>query len=151
MKFSAAILGSQLVLAALSLALPLAAEHGAAVARSAFDAPVARGIVAREEDATDESDEDVYNGKSCLKLKRDAESAAATAAAAYKRYESALAKRTIVVREEDATDETDQDVYNGSGCLKLKRDAEAAAGAAAMASMQYEAALAKRGLVTIAI
>lgn len=107
------------------------------------------GILARAGPTSDAKDFDVYNGSNCLKLKREAEAAASDAAAAYKQYEQALARRSLEKKATPTTDSTNQDVYNGSGCLKFKREAESAAEAAAEAYAKYDSALAARGFVEV--
>ena len=124
------------------------AEASADAAADAYkryaNALAATKLAIRADEATDGEDQDVYNGSGCLKAKRSAEASAEAAADAYKRYADALAATKLAVRADEATDGEDQDVYNGSKCLKLKREAEFAAVEARDASAQYEAEMAKR-------
>ena len=50
-----------------------------------------RSLQKKATPSTDSTDQDIYNGRQCLKFKREAESAAEAAAEAYAKYESALA------------------------------------------------------------
>ena len=167
MKLLTAILGGQLLFAAAAIATPKASVGNgrlnlpnsightnragfAVMARSAAPEPVPGCIKQRG------TDEDALN-ICCLKLKRDAEVAADNSADSTRRYEKAMAVRErlgdLVAR--DALPEalpgcikergTDEDALNIC-CLKLKREAEAAASAAADAYSSYAKMLEYRSL-----
>ena len=131
------MIGAQLLLAAVVFASPIASPE---------PLPVPGCIKGRG------TDEDAVN-VCCLKLKRDAETSAHVAGASSAAYERAMAVREklgdLVAREaipgcikERGTDEDAVNIC----CLKLKRDAEASAHAAASAFASYGEMLAYRAV-----
>ncbi|MCJ1409485.1 hypothetical protein MMC19_003566 [Ptychographa xylographoides] len=148
MKFFATMLGSQLLIAAAVLASPIA--DGYAIARSAAPLPAAVPGCIKERGTAGEDDVNIC----CLKVKRDAEVAAATAATNTALYEKAMTVREklgdLIARDAipgciKARGTPDEDAVNIC-CLKLKRDAEASASAAANAFAAYSEMLAFKKL-----
>ncbi|MDI1492333.1 MAG: hypothetical protein OHK93_003546 [Ramalina farinacea] len=135
MRFSVALLGSQLLIAGTIFANP--------IPEIATDTAFAPALAGRNELGTSLApnggnivdciaDEDSVNCN-CGKLKRDAEVAAGVASDAFTKY---LTARTLIRRDADAGED---EAHQGSA--KLKRDAAAAAVEAASAWEEYARSL----------